>query len=653
MDSDTIIRVNNIGKCYAMWANPSARLKQPILRTVQRYLPSKPLRKHLDKKLSTYREDFHALSDINFEVRRGESLGILGRNGSGKSTLLQIIAGTLNPTTGTVEVNGRIAALLELGSGFNPEFTGIENVYFNANLLGLSNEQIDERLEDILAFADIGDFVHQPVKTYSSGMMVRLAFSVITAVEPDIIIVDEALSVGDAAFVAKCLNRIRSFIERGSTLLVVSHDIGTINKMTQKAMLLDQGRLIEYGDTQDVTLAYSSHLSDTSSTSDRFEPSPNDASIQKVVTQHSECRAEGNTYPTGGQLSIRSIIQLSKNAYPCTLIYSVYNYLGLMVLSDEHEIKEELQDSQFEACFNLEPMLLAPGKYSLSVSLKQKGEFLAWWKSAADFRILGTNLHNSLLYQKSTFSTTSIRADMNEMEVYPDDTVIASYPKSGNTWTRFLIANLLSSGKETINFHTAVKYVPDMDAHPESVKNLPRPRILKTHSAQDTEKRKAIYIVRDARDAYLSYYHYLRKRLPEDEAISEFIRRDDIPGGFWADHVESWLANKPAEFLIVRYEDLLQETATKLMEISSFLGIEASQRQLDEAIRASTFSEMKKVEQVSGRPYLNEQQKKQASTFMRKGQAGDWKYALSEEDKNFLWEREGATLLKMGYSFEA
>ena len=188
--------------------------------------------------------DFYALSDVSFTVKRGEAVGIIGRNGSGKSTLLQIIAGTLQPTQGSVKVKGRVAALLELGSGFNPEFTGRENVYLNAAVLGLVRAQIEAKFGEIERFADIGDFIDQPVKTYSSGMQLRLAFAVQTAVEPEVLIVDEALSVGDEAFSRKCIARVNRLRENGTTLLLVSHSPNLVTTLCERALLIEQGQLL-------------------------------------------------------------------------------------------------------------------------------------------------------------------------------------------------------------------------------------------------------------------------------------------------------------------------------------------------------------------------------------------------------------------------
>jgi len=235
---EAVISVENLGKSYRIYNHPKDRLKQAFWRSRRQY----------------YRE-FWALRNISFQVHRGETLGILGRNGSGKSTLLQLICGTLTPTEGQIKTTGRIAALLELGSGFNPEFTGVENVYLNASLLGLAKADIDARLDDILAFADIGDFVNQPVKTYSSGMAVRLAFAVIAQVDPDILVVDEALSVGDAYFTQKCMRFIHRFRERGS-LLFVSHDITAVSSICDRAVIIAQGKMQKLGAAKVITQEY-------------------------------------------------------------------------------------------------------------------------------------------------------------------------------------------------------------------------------------------------------------------------------------------------------------------------------------------------------------------------------------------------------------
>lgn len=241
--SDIAIKVENLSKVYKLYDNPLDRLKESL----------HPFRKK-------YHKDFYALKDVSFEVKKGETVGIIGRNGSGKSTLLKLITGVLTPSSGNITVNGKISALLELGAGFNPEFTGIENVYFNSTLMGYTKEEIDAKLDDILSFADIGDFIYQPVKTYSSGMFVRLAFAVAINVDPEILIVDEALAVGDMRFQQKCIRRINSFRENGKNILFVSQDTGSINNFCDKAMWLHNGGIREYGETEPITKRYFSYM---------------------------------------------------------------------------------------------------------------------------------------------------------------------------------------------------------------------------------------------------------------------------------------------------------------------------------------------------------------------------------------------------------
>ena len=239
MCSDVAIKVENLSKCFHVYDKPRDRVRQLFARG--------------DKK---YYRDFWALKDVSFEIEKGETIGIIGRNGAGKSTLLQILCGTLTPTDGIVETQGRVAALLELGAGFNPEFTGRENIYLNAAILGLRKEEINARLDDIVAFADIGDFLDQPVKTYSSGMYVRLAFAVIAHVDADILIVDEALSVGDMYFQAKCMSHIKKLIEAGVTFLFVSHDSNAVKALCRRAVYLGDGKVLAVGPTDEVVDAY-------------------------------------------------------------------------------------------------------------------------------------------------------------------------------------------------------------------------------------------------------------------------------------------------------------------------------------------------------------------------------------------------------------
>lgn len=245
--SSTILRLEGVGKCHQTFACPQDRFKQFIWPRVDRALGRAPRR---------YASDFWALRNISFELERGEAVGIIGRNGSGKSTLLQIVTGVLAPTEGTVDSTGRIAALLELGSGFNPEFTGRENIFLNGALLGFNRKEIEERLDDIAGFADIGSFIDQPVKTYSSGMFVRLAFAVQVQLEPDLLVVDEALAVGDALFQKRCYQRLDRFLGDGGALLFVSHDDEVVRTLTSRSLLLMEGQCRSIGPSSEVVLEY-------------------------------------------------------------------------------------------------------------------------------------------------------------------------------------------------------------------------------------------------------------------------------------------------------------------------------------------------------------------------------------------------------------
>lgn len=276
MTREAVLKADKLGRSYMLFRSPRQRLNQLLF-----------------GKLRQFGREFWALRDVSFEVAKGESVGIIGRNGSGKSTLLQLAAGILKPSEGSIATHGRIAALLELGAGFDPEFTGRENVYMNASLLGLPREEVEAKFQSIVDFSEMRDFIDQPVKTYSSGMFVRLAFSVQIHAEPDILIVDEALSVGDVFFQQKCMNHIRRMLDRGITLFFVSHSIAAVKSLCSKAALLEHGRLVEFGAAEAVCSSYQN--SESLSTS---------ASAGTVLRQA--------THP---RLSARDVDQLDVNAF--------------------------------------------------------------------------------------------------------------------------------------------------------------------------------------------------------------------------------------------------------------------------------------------------------------------------------------------------
>jgi lipopolysaccharide transport system ATP-binding protein len=240
MNDSLSVSVHNVSKRYMLYEKPRDRLKHSLFRPFGR----------------SYGHEFWALQDINFELRRGETLGVIGRNGSGKSTLLQIIAGTLTATTGEVNVNGRVAALLELGSGFNPEYTGRENIFINGAILGIPHREMEGKIEEIISFADIGEFIDQPVKSYSSGMFVRLAFSVTTGLDAKVLLIDEALAVGDIFFRQRCYQRLEDLREKGVSIILVSHAMGEVEQFCQRALLLSHGSLLLQGPSSEVVKRY-------------------------------------------------------------------------------------------------------------------------------------------------------------------------------------------------------------------------------------------------------------------------------------------------------------------------------------------------------------------------------------------------------------
>ncbi|CAM3694954.1 ABC transporter ATP-binding protein [Cohnella lubricantis] len=242
MSDQTAISLNRITKVYKLYDKPVDRLKEAI----------NPFGRK-------YHKEFYAVNDVSFSIAKNETVGIIGKNGSGKSTLLKMITGVLTPTSGSLKVDGSISALLELGAGFNPEYTGIENIYLNGTIRGFSKEKMDEKLDDILSFADIGDFVHQPVKIYSSGMFVRLAFAVAINVDPEILIIDEALSVGDIRFQQKCFRKIEEF-KQNKTVLFVSHDMATITNYCDRAIWINEGAMIEDGSPRELAKQYQAYM---------------------------------------------------------------------------------------------------------------------------------------------------------------------------------------------------------------------------------------------------------------------------------------------------------------------------------------------------------------------------------------------------------
>lgn len=275
------IELKHITKTYAMYAKPTDRLKEA-----------------LDFRRRSYHDIFYALNDVNIHVKKGEMIGFIGENGSGKSTLLKIITGVLTPTSGEMQINGNIAALLELGSGFNPEYSGYDNIYLNGMVLGFTKEQVDGMVDDIISFADIGDHLYQPVKTYSSGMFVRLAFAVAINVDPEILIVDEALAVGDLEFQLKCMEKFTEFRNAGKTILFVSHDVNAVRRFCDRVYWLKNGVVENEGETMEVTEEYENFLKRKSlKTVDREKSVVEEHSAPEIVTVDSATLLDENLEP--------------------------------------------------------------------------------------------------------------------------------------------------------------------------------------------------------------------------------------------------------------------------------------------------------------------------------------------------------------------
>lgn len=375
LENKKVIQVEHLSKMYKLYDKPSDRLKESL---------------GLSRK-KRYREHY-ALHDVNFDIHEGECVGIIGTNGSGKSTILKIITGVLNPTEGHVTVNGRISALLELGAGFNMEYSGLENVYLNGTMIGFSEEEIDARLDDILAFADIGDFIHQPVKMYSSGMFVRLAFAVAINIDPEILIVDEALSVGDVFFQAKCYHKFEEFKKQGKTILFVSHDLSSISKYCDRVVLLNKGQMLDEGSPKAMVDMYKQLLvhqdpvkqteggEDTAKASENwregFQVNPDtleygekQAEITDFVVLDSRGR-QSNTIEKGSTFRIKMRVHFHESIQQPIMAYTFKNIQGTEITGTNTMYEEavvEHPDAGRECVVTFEQRMdLQGGEYLLS-----------------------------------------------------------------------------------------------------------------------------------------------------------------------------------------------------------------------------------------------------------------------------------------------
>lgn len=398
--SEVAIRVDDVSKLYKLYDKPSDRLKESLGLT----------RKKLYK-------EHYALHNVSFDVKRGETVGIIGTNGSGKSTILKIITGVLNPSGGHVEIDGRISALLELGAGFNMEYTGIENIYLNGTMIGFSREEIDAKMQDILDFADIGDFVHQPVKTYSSGMFVRLAFAVAINIDPEILIVDEALSVGDVFFQAKCYKKFEDFKKMGKTILFVSHDLGSISKYCDRVVLLNRGKKLAEGTPKEMVGMYkrimvnqdkaeeiAAHQMDMSSLEEDDEKEIKEAACEGQWKKHYNLNPDVDEYGNGAaeiedfaiidengnytnaivkgtRFRLKSKVKFKQDVHDPIFTYTFKNIQGVAItgtntMYEKKDVPLAKEGETYVATFE-QDMFLQGGEYLLSMSCTgyRDGEF--------------------------------------------------------------------------------------------------------------------------------------------------------------------------------------------------------------------------------------------------------------------------------------
>lgn len=401
-DKDVVISVNKLSKVYKLYNNPKDRLKESL---------------SLSRK--KYHKEFHALNDISFNIKKGETVGIIGKNGSGKSTLLKILTGVLSSTEGEVTVNGKIAALLELGAGFNPEYTGMENIYLQGTILGFSREQMNKKIDAILAFAEIGEYIQQPVRTYSSGMFARLAFAVAINVEPEILIVDEALAVGDVRFQSKCFKKFDDLKEQGVTILFVTHDVFSVRNMCDRAIWINQGLLLLEGDTSLVTAKYMEYMnSETLSLDTVLEEDEigSEVSLRERITEFNYINRWGkeqgiikyvelynskgkrvDVFETGERIKIVLGFEVNSNIDMETLsaAFSIKNKLGLDLIvsttKDFESMKFKPNHNFYEVSFDFQLSLNAE-EYVLNLAIEDRQnnspEYYDYIEGAAYFRVV-------------------------------------------------------------------------------------------------------------------------------------------------------------------------------------------------------------------------------------------------------------------------
>ncbi|QGQ98490.1 ABC transporter ATP-binding protein [Paenibacillus psychroresistens] len=409
MNANLAAKIEMITKKYKLYNKPMDRLKESI----------HPFKKN-------YHKDFYAINNVSFEIKKGETVGIIGKNGSGKSTMLKMITGVLTPTSGTIQINGTISALLELGAGFNPEYTGIENIYMNGLICGFTKSEMDEKLDDILSFADIGEFVYQPVKIYSSGMFVRLAFAVAINVDPDILIVDEALSVGDMRFQQKCYRKIEEY-KSTKTILLVSHDMATITNYCDRAIWINEGELIFDGSPREIVKKYQAFMADsnlskyTHVVEEYVEPNSSDNMLIDPIDRDLDVLGDNSAIITGISLldaqnnekinlvnpdqQLKLLIKVKSNQAIIDPIvgFSIKDRIGnVMVQTNNYVLGITLDplvnNSYMTYCFNFSLPNLNKGQYTISPAIASGSQSdhiqHSWIHDAIVFNVLLTTKHD-------------------------------------------------------------------------------------------------------------------------------------------------------------------------------------------------------------------------------------------------------------------
>lgn len=353
-----VVQTQDLGKCYKLYARPLDRIREV-----------------LSPRGKSYHQDFWALREVTFSVRAGESWGIIGENGAGKSTLLKLIAGVTRPTCGSLAVKGRIGALLELGTGFHPEYTGRENIYFSAAMMGLTRQDTEALVPEIIAFADLGDFIDQPVKTYSTGMFTRLGFSVATTINPDVLITDEVLAVGDEAFQKKCIRRMEAFLAQGKSLLFCSHSMYHVRKLCQKAMWLEHGRVRAAGDVAAVTNDYEDYVREREAHTQRMEETANgqDSAMYsrlREVRLLNDAEQEAASFAMGERVRLDIVAETPDGDAPVIAIGLVRNDKTAIygIFSDIDQVwPKEIGHKRFRIAYELPDLSLLPGTYTFRV----------------------------------------------------------------------------------------------------------------------------------------------------------------------------------------------------------------------------------------------------------------------------------------------